>query len=160
MLMDINTYDAIIPAPFGAVAIKAHDDFLVAVELLAESLEKPAVSPFAANVASQVARWLRDPQQALDVPVAVSGTPFQKRVWQAIASVPLGATVSYGELASAVGSGPRAVANVCGANRIPLFIPCHRVLAKNGLGGFMQGHSRGLEIKRWLLAHEGVHAVR
>jgi methylated-DNA-[protein]-cysteine S-methyltransferase len=88
------------------------------------------------------------------------GTVFQQRVWQAIASIPLGQTRSYGQLAEQLNSGPRAVANACGANRIPLIIPCHRVLAKNGLGGFMQGKKNGLNIKRWLLAHEGAYDYR
>ena len=90
----------------------------------------------------------------LDIPYAVSGTPFQKRVWKAISDIPAGEVLTYSELAEKVGSGPRAVANACGANRLPLLIPCHRVVAKNGLGGFMQGINGGLKIKEWLLAHE------
>ena len=148
-------YDAVVAAPFGAVAIQARDDFLTRLELLAEPLaEVTSDNAFVQNVARQVSEYLRNPQTVLSIPFAVKGTPFQRRVWQAIAAIPSGKTLSYGELADRVSSGPRAVANVCGANQVPLFIPCHRVVAKNGLGGFMQGDARGLAIKTWLLEHE------
>lgn len=148
-------FDAIIAAPFGAVGIRAQDDFLVEVELLATTQpEKPSVDVFVQNVANQLKQYFHNPKAALDVPYVVKGTPFQKRVWRAIAAIPSGQTLSYGELAAKVGSGPRAVANVCGANQVPLVIPCHRVVAKNGLGGFMQGKDNGLRVKQWLLDHE------
>ena len=152
-------YDAIIPAPFGAVGIKTQDDFLVEVDLLPESapVKKSASSAFASAIAKQVAHYFDDPHSPLEIAYAVKGTHFQKRVWQAIASIPAGQVLTYSELAEKVNSGPRAVANVCGANQVPLFIPCHRVVAKNGLGGFMQGKANGLVIKQWLLDHENPH---
>lgn len=89
------------------------------------------------------------------MPLSANGTAFQRRVWHALRAIPLGSTITYAELADRVGSGARAVANACGANPIALVIPCHRVVAKNGLGGFMQGRATdSLAIKRWLLAHE------
>jgi len=148
-------YDAIVPAPFGAVAIYTRDDFLTRLELLPEPFDElRSANVFVQSVVAQVRDYLRNPHASLNLPFAVKGTPFQRRVWQAIAAIPSGQTLSYGELAAKVGSGPRAVANVCGANQVPLFIPCHRVVAKNGLGGFMQGDARGLAIKTWLLEHE------
>jgi len=148
-------FDAIIAAPFGAVGIRTQDDFLVEVELLATNQpEKPSVDAFVQNVANQLKQYFHDPKASFDVPYAVKGTPFQRRVWRAIAAIPSGQTLSYGELADKVGSSPRAVANVCGANQVPLVIPCHRVVAKNGLGGFMQGKDNGLRVKQWLLDHE------
>jgi methylated-DNA-[protein]-cysteine S-methyltransferase len=149
-------FEAIIPTPFGAIGIRAQDDFLTGIELLADALpEKQCEQPFVQQVAIQIRAYLRDPAAPLNIPYAVKGTHFQKRVWQAIAAIPSGQTQSYGELAQKVGSGPRAVANVCGANQIPLFIPCHRVVGKSGIGGFMQGNENGLSVKCWLLAHEG-----
>jgi methylated-DNA-[protein]-cysteine S-methyltransferase len=148
-------FDAIIPAPFGAVGIQAQDDFLIRLELLSKPhAEKRSANAFVQSLANQIDEYLRNPQASLDAPFAVKGTPFQKRVWRAIAAIPAGQTLSYGQLADKVGSGPRAVANVCGANQVPLFIPCHRVVAKNGLGGFMQGKENGLSVKQWLLNHE------
>ncbi|CAG0983128.1 Methylated-DNA--protein-cysteine methyltransferase [Methylophilaceae bacterium] len=150
-----HTFDAIVPAPFGAVGIRTQDDFLVALELLAKPhAEQVSGDPFVQYIASRISQYLRDPTASLDIPIAIKGTPFQKRVWKAIAAVPAGKTITYGELADRVGSGPRAVANVCGANQVPLVIPCHRVVAKNGLGGFMQGKENGLAVKIWLLDHE------
>jgi methylated-DNA-[protein]-cysteine S-methyltransferase len=148
-------YDAIIPAPFGAVGIKTQDDFLVEVDLLPEFKSvKPASSAFAATITNQIENYFTDPHSPLEIAYAVKGTHFQKRVWQAISSIPAGQVLTYSELAKKVNSGSRAVANVCGANQVPLFIPCHRVVAKKGLGGFMQGKANGLAIKQWLLDHE------
>lgn len=148
-------FEAVIAAPFGAVGIQARDDFLVGLELLAEPCaEKHSDDVFVQGLVSQIRAYLQNPEAVLSAPFAVKGTFFQKRVWQAIAAIPCGQTLSYGELASRVGSGPRAVANVCGANQVPLFIPCHRVVAKSGLGGFMRGDERGLAVKKWLLEHE------
>jgi methylated-DNA-[protein]-cysteine S-methyltransferase len=85
-----------------------------------------------------------------------AGTRFQRRVWEEIARIPNRRTKSYGELAKAIKSAPRAVGQACGANPYPLVVPCHRVIAADGsLGGFArQGGDFFLEIKRWLLAHE------
>ena len=85
----------------------------------------------------------------------LEGTSFQRKVWRKIASIPFGQTRNYAWLAGAIGSpkGYRAVANACGANPIPLIIPCHRVIASDGsIGGF----SGGIELKRKLLKLEGV----
>ncbi len=155
VLMKTHEFDAIIPAPFGAIGVNAEDDFLVGLALLpVAQAEKVSGDPFVQSIVMQIKQYLNNPDTLLDIPIAVKGTPFQKRVWQAIAKVPVGRTISYGELAGMVGSGPRAVANVCGANQVPLVIPCHRVVAKNGLGGFMQGQENGLAVKVWLLEHE------
>lgn len=153
--MTTQDFDAIISAPFGAIAIRTQDDFLLGVELMPD--QRPEKIPhhhFAQSVIRQLQQYLNQPDTALDIPYAVQGTPFQKRVWQAIARIPAGETVTYSELAKMAGSGPRAVANACGANHVPLVVPCHRVVAKDGLGGFMQGQENGLGIKRWLLNHE------
>lgn len=83
------------------------------------------------------------------------GTDFQHRVWHEMCCIPLGEVRTYGEIAKALGSAPRAVGQACGQNPVPLLIPCHRIVARNGLGGF--AHSRNglwLEIKAWLLQLE------
>ncbi|MEY3747416.1 MAG: hypothetical protein RL194_875 [Pseudomonadota bacterium] len=148
-------FDAVVAAPFGSVGIRVSDDFLLALELLHMPLEQRLPGqPFIRHVATQLTRYFEDPLSALDLPLALVGTSFQKRVWRAIAEIPPGKTMTYSALAQRVGSGPRAVANACGANRLPLLIPCHRVVAKNGIGGFMQGAEGGLAIKAWLLRHE------
>lgn len=86
--------------------------------------------------------------------VAPRGTPFQQRVWAALRRIPHGQTRGYGELARELDTSARAIGGACAANPVPLFIPCHRVVAVRGLGGFSLG--KGLEVKRWLLEHEGL----
>jgi O-6-methylguanine DNA methyltransferase len=94
-------------------------------------------------------------QQRAAGPGGPEGTAFQQRVWRALSAIPFGETRSYGELARELGSAARAVGGACGANPIPIIIPCHRVLAANRrLGGFSGGD--GLSSKQQLLAHEGI----
>jgi methylated-DNA-[protein]-cysteine S-methyltransferase len=105
---------------------------------------------------AQLAAYFAGDLHRFDLPVAPAGTPFQLRVWAAMSAIPFGRTRTYGELAGEVGGVARAVGQACGANPIPIIIPCHRVVAGGGrLGGFSGG--RGRETKRALLVHE--HAV-
>ncbi len=90
-------------------------------------------------------------------PLHLAGTPFQQRVWALLRRIPPGVTRTYGELARQLGTAPRAVGAACRTNPIPLFVPCHRVVAASGAGGYFgRTAGRWLEIKRWLLAREGV----
>ncbi|MDR1529914.1 MAG: methylated-DNA--[protein]-cysteine S-methyltransferase [Burkholderiales bacterium] len=83
------------------------------------------------------------------------GTPFQQRVWKALQSIPSGEPSTYGEIARRLDTAPRAVGGACGANPIVLVIPCHRVVGRHSLGGFMHAEAGDpLRIKRWLLDHE------
>ncbi|MFN3883594.1 MAG: methylated-DNA--[protein]-cysteine S-methyltransferase [Rhodocyclaceae bacterium] len=115
-------------------------------------------TPLAREAVRQLSAYLKDPLFAFSLPLAPAGTAFQRRAWAGIAAIPAGSTLTYGELARSIGSSARAVGQACGANPYPLVIPCHRIIAAGGaLGGF--DHRRGgflLEVKRWLLAHEGV----
>ena len=90
-----------------------------------------------------------------DVPLAPRGTAFQRRVWDALLAIPYGETRTYGELAAALGSSPRAVGAAVGRNPISVIVPCHRVL---GAGGSLTGYAGGLARKRELLALERAHA--
>lgn len=100
--------------------------------------------------------YFQNPESSGDIPLHPAGTLYQKRVWQAMRKIPVGKMARYGELAQKLVSGPRAVAAACRANPIPILIPCHRVVARAGLGGYM-GETEGeaLLIKHWLLHHEG-----
>lgn len=143
-------------APFGVLGISVVDGRLTAIDFLAA--DTPLLAPVddaTRKICEHLVDYLAEPKTVLNLPVTISGTPFQQRVWRAIQGIPAGEALTYAELAERVGSGARAVANACGANRIPLVIPCHRVVAKHGLGGFMQGREPGsLSIKQWLLNHE------
>jgi len=88
-----------------------------------------------------------------DLPLAPSGSPYRQRVWAALGAVPYGATCSYLDITRVAGGSPRSVGGANGANPIPIVIPCHRVLATSGLGGYSGGD--GLDTKRFLLSLEG-----
>jgi len=92
-----------------------------------------------------------------DLPLAPAGTDFQQAVWERLLAIPFGATRTYGDLALSLAALARPVAAACGANPIPIIIPCHRVVAADGLGGY-SGHG-GIESKVWLLKHEGAASL-
>ncbi len=156
MVKPITQYhDVIINAPFGCVGVNIENDCVTGFSLLpTQQMVRDVVGLCAQNAKQQISQYLQNADAKIDTPYKLAGTPFQQRVWKAISAIPVGEVMTYSELAEKVGSGPRAVANACGANSLPLIIPCHRVVAKNGLGGFMQGVDGGLKIKAWLLAHE------
>lgn len=157
---------AIIEAPFGVILIENSGDlFSITTANKIEDIHinqtnnNDPENPTLKRLCAEIQAYLTNKNatfSAVDVANAQSGTPFQQKVWQAICQIPLGQTQTYSEIAKKIGSGPRAVANACGANQLPILVPCHRVVAKNGLGGFMQGADGGLAIKQWLLKHEGV----
>jgi methylated-DNA-[protein]-cysteine S-methyltransferase len=154
---------ALITAPFGQVAVAVNSGQLRIEFLVVEGAQNAEIrvdmesdAPLLNLTCQQIVRYLKQSTSSFDLPLDQQGTVFQKKVWRAIVAIPCGQTRTYGELALQIGSGPRAVANACGANQLPLVIPCHRVVAKNGLGGFMQGKQNSLAIKKWLLQHEGV----
>lgn len=101
------------------------------------------------EAARQLEAYFEGRLQRFELPLAPAGTAFELRVWQAMRQIPAGQTRSYGELAMEVGSAPRAIGRACGRNPIPIVIPCHRVLARNGIGGYSGGD--GLPTKRFLL---------
>ena len=156
----LGDYSARLQGPFAVLGVRTRAGRLTEIRYLplGAALLQPTDS-FAREVCRQLRAYFRDPDFQLNLPVESSGTDYQQRVWEAVRAIPRGSVRSYLEVAREIGSAPRAVGAACGANRIPLLVPCHRVVASHGLGGFM--HSRGgrpLEIKRWLLRHEGAVA--
>lgn len=152
---------AFISAPFGSIVIGAYKGQITAALSSLHPTHSPQLLKSSADSAiqstcMQILQYLSNPAFAFTISIPNTGTMFQQRVWRMIAEIPPGRTRSYAEIARDLGSGPRAVANACGANPLPIIVPCHRVVASKGLGGFMQGADGGLSIKRWLLRHEGV----
>ena len=149
-------YDAVLSAPCAALGIITENGALARIDFLPLSTQAlPPRHEFARKVCEALQAYLHDPAQPVLVPLVQQGTPFQRRVWQAISRVPAGSTAHYGDLARALGSSARAVGKACGANPVPVVVPCHRILAKNSPGGFM--HSKDgdpVRIKHWLLDHE------
>jgi methylated-DNA-[protein]-cysteine S-methyltransferase len=111
-------------------------------------------TPLLLEAKRQLERYFDGALRHFDLPLAPSGTPFRQKVWDAMQEIPAGETRSYGELAAAVGSAARAVGGACGANPIPVIIPCHRVLAAAGALGGYSGDG-GLDTKVALLRLEG-----
>lgn len=148
--------EAVIAAPFGRVRIVMRGGALVDVDLLSGGarLRSPR-TPAARGAVAALRRYLRDARAPLALPVAMAGSRFQRRVWRALQRIPAGEVRSYGQLARRLRTSARAVGGACRANPLPLVIPCHRVVAASGWGGFM-GRRQGaaLAIKRWLLEHE------
>lgn len=149
-----------------AVITTAIPGYHLALEFCGESLSKldfvvatePPLAPLsdaAAYAVAQLELYLRNPHWQFDLPLLPQGSEFQRRVWQALCEIPVGTTVTYGQLAWRLESSARAVGSACRANPVPIVVPCHRVVAATGVGGFM-GHGKGREIaiKEWLLQHE------
>lgn len=140
-----------IDSPVGGLTITATADAIVAIgwDRSAGGEDTPLLAEARRQLDAYFARRLNH----FDLPLLADGSPFEQRVWAAMRQIPLGQTRRYGELAMEIGSGPRAVGRACGHNPIPIVIPCHRVLARGGLGGYSGG--AGLPTKRLLLELEG-----
>lgn len=148
-------YQAVIATPLGRLGIHAQEA-LTSIDFVSSRIPlKVPCTPLARKVSAQLKAYFTDSSTRFDLPLASGGTRFQQRTWQALQRIPSGKARTYGELARTLKSAPRAVGGACRANPIPIVVPCHRVVAANGPGGFM-GATRGraLDIKRWLLEHE------
>jgi len=149
-------FDAVIAAPFGRVGFILEGEAISDISFLDKNT---SLSPPRSASARKVARVLRsyfgNPGMTFRLPLKLDGTPFQQRVWRALQRIPAGKTLSYGVLAKKLDTSARAVGNACRANPVPIIVPCHRVVASNGMGGFMGKRSGSpLDLKHWLLAHE------
>lgn len=118
-----------------------------------EALAPPATDR-GRDVADQLGRYFAGTLHDFDIETGAEGSAFQHSVWDAMRMIPYGATRTYGQLAEAVGAVARAVGGACGDNPIPIVVPCHRVVAADGLGGF--SFRGGAKAKRALLTLEGV----
>lgn len=144
------------PSPFGFITISAEDEKITSVELWKKA-NSVGSSKVLEDAAKQLDLYLKGNLPRFSLQLKVSGTPFQLAVWKAIAKVPFGKTISYGEIATAIGKplAARAVGAAVGANPTPLLVGCHRVLGSNGsLTGYSGG--QGIKTKKLLLDHEGI----
>lgn len=156
-----GSFQARLSVPFGALGVRTSKGRLSEIVFLKPTAALAPSDGVAERACKQLEAYLADPEFRFDLPLASGGTPFQRRVWSKISAIAPGRTRSYGEIAREIDSAPRAVGQACGANPLPLVVPCHRVLAAGGIGGF--AHHQGgfhLSVKRWLLAHEGATAAR
>jgi len=152
----LKEFDALYRAPFAVLGICTNGKSVTGLDYLPRDVvpSKPQNS-LVREVIRQIECYLSDPGFQFDLPLQIDGSDFRKRVWKIMCAIPAGQTLTYGDVARQLDSAARAVGGACGDNKIPLIIPCHRVVARNGIGGFM--HTTGdreTGIKRWLLAHE------
>ncbi|MBO3088667.1 methylated-DNA--[protein]-cysteine S-methyltransferase [Cellulomonas dongxiuzhuiae] len=161
----MTTTYAVVRAPFGPVTVAVADGAVTDVRFphldgsaATDGLGEPAApadDPVLAAAVQQLTAYLAGELRGFDLPLRYRGSPFQQRVWEGLRAVPYGTTTTYGALATALGLDPRtsarAVGAANGANRLPIVVPCHRVI---GADGTLTGFSGGVERKRELLALE------
>jgi methylated-DNA-[protein]-cysteine S-methyltransferase len=162
-----------VKSPIGTLLVESDGRAITQITLPGKFTQKASMSPTSPNAdnktenknsavlsraVKQLDEYFAGKRTEFDLPLELEGTAFQKDVWLALAEIPYGKTISYAELASMVGrpSAFRAVGQANGANPIPIVLPCHRVIAS---GGGIGGYGGGLEMKRRLLALEGVDGI-
>lgn len=152
----MTDYQAIIASPIGNLGIYIENDKLVKIDYLSNnsSLKKPTLIS-AKKIVADLKYYFKTPTHPFTLSLALSGTKFQQQVLKELLNIPVGETRSYGDIAKKLNTSPRAVGNACRRNPIPIVIPCHRVTAKNHIGGY-SGDITGkkIAIKNWLLCHE------
>lgn len=162
-------YNALVATPIGDssdrvwLGISTSASALLSIDFLTQRPVQLAPPSQLSRLASeQLSRYFDQPDRLLDLPLDPAGTTFQRTVWRALMQIPRGQTRTYGQLAKQLKTSPRAIGNACRHNPLPVVIPCHRVVSRDGLGGFMGqigDHSPALMIKHWLIAHEQDQAV-
>ena len=147
--------------PVGRLQVTTQDDAIVSVSWASPgpgSLPGITDEPLLQDACDQLQAYFEGDLTQFNLPLAPEGSAFRQRVWTMMAQIPFGQTLTYGAMARSLGTAARAVGGACGANPVPIIIPCHRVIASAGPGGYSGGDATlgGLPTKHWLLAHEGV----
>lgn len=152
--------DVILPFPIGNLGFRLEGDELCSIHFHPEtSAQNPSLKKTLQPVLAELQAYFKNPQYRFKLNLHPQGTAFQKAVWQALQTIPCGQTRTYQDLARILKTSPRAVGNACRRNPFPIFIPCHRVVAKNSMGGFCGARNgKWLEIKQSLLAKEAAAA--
>jgi len=140
------------PPPLFGVSIYSDGENITEIRFEKKRVPSPTQPKVLKEAAVQMKAFLGGTRKNFELPLEVKGTDFQTSVWKALRRIPYGQSKTYTEVATKVGKPKacRAVGNAVGKNPFPIIIPCHRVKARGGLGGF----SGGLPIKRWLLEKE------
>jgi len=155
-------WDGVVPSPIGLVGIGMRGESVCRLALLpAGTPPRPAATGAARELLDQLFQYFDDPSWPIEARLALDGTSFQRRVWAALQRIPLGQVAEYGTLARALGSSARAVGMACRRNPVPVIVPCHRVVSRRGLGGYMGAvDGPALAVKKWLLRHERATGFR
>ncbi|MGZ4412943.1 MAG: methylated-DNA--[protein]-cysteine S-methyltransferase [Gaiellaceae bacterium] len=146
---------SVIDSPIGPLGLVASESALQSVRFDGRRVRPEGMSTVLVEAERQLAAYFEGELTAFDLPLELDGTDFQRQCWLALATIPYGQTVSYGEQARRLGLGreaARAVGAANGQNPLPIVLPCHRVV---GADGSLTGFGGGLPVKRFLLEHEG-----
>lgn len=139
-----------IPTQFGPLTLWEEDGAIVRLDWDGNGTDE---TPLLVKAAGQMRAYDQGDLHDFDLPLRVAGSDFQRAVCDQMAAIPFGSTVTYGDIAKALGAPAQAVGSACGGNPIPVIIPCHRVMGAKGLTGF--SGKGGVETKVALLRHEG-----
>jgi methylated-DNA-[protein]-cysteine S-methyltransferase len=155
-----RVFQACVRTPFATLGITATEQYVTGIRFLAPSVRAiaPPRNTIAFLACVQLQEYLENPRFDFELPIRLTGTRHRLAVWEAMQRIPAGKVRTYGEVANELHSSARAVGGACGANPIPVVVPCHRIIGSGGsIGGFMGAKDEGFElgIKRWLLGHEG-----
>lgn len=144
-----------LPLPFSTLQIQTNDSFLVSLKKSNKKVIQEGGDALSRHVKKQLKEYVEGKRRVFDVPVEMHGTPFQTSVWNALLKIPYGETRTYAQIAAMIGrpKAARAVGNALNKNPICIIVPCHRVTASKGLGGY----AYGIAMKKQLLALEQQH---
>jgi methylated-DNA-[protein]-cysteine S-methyltransferase len=151
------SYQASVDTPFSNLGLCFDADVLTGIDFIARDIRIKPETGVADMAVAQIGDYCegRLPRKGFKLRLRADGTEFQQRVWRVLQAIPYGETRTYGEIAAELGTSARAVGNACRRNPVPLIIPCHRVVAAAGTGGYGgETHGEWIRIKRWLLHHE------
>lgn len=147
----------LISSPLGKLELTFEQAKLIRLTLLPESTQTKQVEPeLGLRVSQELQRYFDNPKHGINIDYALAGSSFQQTVWRALQTIPSGETLTYGQLAKRLNTSPRAIGQACRTNPLPIVIPCHRVVAAEHLGGYAGARTgKLLDMKKWLLQHEG-----
>lgn len=145
---------SIFSTPWGSFEV-VHNEHFVFSAAFTQKPSIPSKSTLSTLIERELAAYFINPQHRFQLPLKPQGSAYQQKVWSALLVIPVGRTLTYGELALNLQSSARAVGQACKRNPLALFIPCHRIIGKSSLGGYM-GNPDALSYKKALLAHESL----
>lgn len=155
-LLQAQPYSCAIDSPLGKLGLTIVGSTLVGIQFLPSSTPLLVAQDLSARkIVAAIQNYFCNPKLQFKFKVQAQGTPLQQKIWRTLQKIPCGKTITYGELAQKISTSPRVIGNACRHNPIPIVIPCHRVVAKNTLGGYCgKTDNDFLKIKKWMLLHE------
>lgn len=155
-----NKYNCVIDTPIGKLGIVFTGGGVTGINFLPPTIALSIPKNIKERqVVAKIKKYFCNPCYKFKLLMGISGTLLQKKIWRALQKIPVGKVETYGELAKMLKTSPRVIGNACRLNPLPIIIPCHRVIAADGLGGYSGRSAKNIKIKKWLLAHENKNTV-